>query len=197
MSWMSDKPTTQIELADALKKNSLIYTPEVYQVFKSIDRKYFWAPNNINPYSVDPDNLTNGQKLTSPVMQGIALEIVWASMENLFITKTKDPIMIADIGFGYGCTTAMLSLLSQLLKERFKSNREVYITGYEIYSDFLDIAKDSISKIPEVEAENINLVHKDIQAEKVNEKYDIVCIHHSYIFLIKEYLLFWIEMKLK
>ena len=179
-SWMSDKPKTQLELADALKKNNIINTPEVYEVFKAVDRQYFCTDDNENPYSVDPDKLTNGQKLTSPVMQAIALEALTPWIENLFFSPLKDPIHIADIGFGYGSTTVMLSLLAEYLKDNLKSEREVKVTGYEVYSDFLKIANEAFTHVPNINIQNIELLHKDIIEEEVDEKYDI--IHSAWAF---------------
>ncbi|CAI2376894.1 unnamed protein product [Moneuplotes crassus] len=174
MSWMSDKPTTQLELADALKRNNLVYTPEVYEVFKKVDRALFCNDTNENPYSADPDLLDHGQKLTSPVMQAIALEVSCAAIENLFAGPNTHPIYIADIGFGYGCTTAMLTLLTQYVRDRLNSEREIKVFGYEIYKDFVDIGYKSISSIPEIDMSQITLEHKDIQVEKVSEKFDFL-----------------------
>lgn len=58
----------------------------------------------------------------------------------------------------------------------FKHSSEVKfsLTGYEIYSDFIPKAYANLSKIANLNQENITFLHSDLQVDLVNEKYDIV-----------------------
>jgi protein-L-isoaspartate O-methyltransferase len=172
MGWSAEVPKSQTELTDLLKKNNIIHSSIVYEVFKSVDRINFWSPTK-KPYWLDPLLLSNGQKLTSPITQAIVLESILPSLKH--IVQSRDDIRILDIGFGFGWTTAMLSLMADRLTEQLNPNCKVSVIGLEIYDDFIYEAKDRLSLVPNLNVNNIDLLHLDICTELSSlNKFDVI-----------------------
>lgn len=175
LGWTSKDPTSQEELTQVLQKNNMIKRPAILEVFKQVDRKYFCERNEKSPYSLDPADLANGQKLTSPIMHAVALEALYDPLKLLIKLRfEEDNIDIADIGFGYGCTTAMLALLAQKIRDKYNPNLGIRLTGYEIYPGFINKAKASISRVEGVDLSKIDFVHSDIYRSPVSNRHDII-----------------------
>lgn len=68
----------------------------------------------------------------------------------------------------------MLSLLAKLLNQKHKANKEISVTGYEIYADFCNKAGIALTNVDNIDIANIHLIHSDVKVDEVFDQYHII-----------------------
>ena len=122
--------------------------------------------------------LGNGQKLTSPTVQALALQAIFPFLKSQFESEECEQVNVVDIGFGYGCTTAMLALLAQHLSQK-AGNKPYTLTGWEIYADFIPKAYQAFDHVESLDKTKVTLNHFDVLTEDPKHLSSFTLIHSA------------------
>ena len=118
----------QKDLTDYLIDSRALKSPEIIEVFETVDRKDFVAPENVK-YAYYDGALPIGynQTISQPTTVGIMFELL----------QPKKGQKILDIGSGSGWTTAMLGYIV---------GREGSVIGLELVPELVAFGQQNLSK---------------------------------------------------
>lgn len=119
--WFSKSPSSQKDLAEALKSVNLVKNPAIFECFSQIDRKNF--TNDPEPYVNKPCSIGNNEVMTSPSTHSLILEILYNPIQK----SSK----ILDLGCGLGYISQCFSFLNPRSK----------IIAVDIHKELINKAK--------------------------------------------------------